>query len=115
MSAEERTEIGILKALGWDTSDILIMKFWEATIISLTSYITGVIMAYIHVFFTDSFLFEHALKGWSVLYPKFHLTPTVNDYQLILLFFLTVMPYTLSTIIPAWRVSITDPDIVMRN
>ena len=115
LSAEERTEIGILKALGWDTSDILIMKFWEATIISLTSYITGVIMAYIHVFFTDSFLFEHALKGWSVLYPKFHLTPTVNDYQLILLFFLTVMPYTLSTIIPAWRVSITDPDIVMRN
>lgn len=115
LSAEERTEIGILKALGWDTADILMMKFWEATIISLTSYTTGVIIAYIHVFFTDSFLFEHALKGWSVLYPKFHLTPTVNDYQLILLFFLTVMPYTLSTIIPAWRVSITDPDIVMRN
>jgi len=114
LSAEEKTEIGILKALGWETSDILMMKFWEATIISLTSYSTGVILAFIHVFFTDSAIFEHALKGWSVLYPKFHLMPTVNEYQLILLFFLTVLPYTLSTIIPAWQIAITDPDVVMR-
>jgi ABC-type lipoprotein export system ATPase subunit/ABC-type lipoprotein release transport system permease subunit len=29
ISAEERREIGILKAIGWSTSDVLELKFWE--------------------------------------------------------------------------------------
>ncbi len=114
LSAEEKTEIGILKALGWDTSDILLMKFWEGTAISLTAFLLGVIGAYFHVFFASAPLFEHALKGWAVLYPKFNLNPTVNIYTLANLFFLTVLPYTLVTMIPSWKVSVTDPDTVMR-
>lgn len=114
LSAEEKTEIGILKALGWDTSDILLMKFWEGTAISLTAFLLGVIGAYLHVFFASAPLFEHALKGWAVLYPKFNLSPTVNIYTLANLFFLTVLPYTLVTMIPSWKVSVTDPDMVMR-
>ncbi|RMD58894.1 MAG: FtsX-like permease family protein [Nitrospirae bacterium] len=114
LSAEEKNEIGILKALGWETSDVIMIKFWEGTIISITSYIVGVILAYLHVFFASSLLFEQALKGWSILYPEFKLIPTVDVYHIILLFFLTVLPYTISTIIPSWRAAITDPDIVMR-
>jgi len=114
LSAEEKTEIGILKALGWDTSDILLMKFWEGTAISLTAFLLGVIGAYLHVFLASAPLFEHALKGWAVLYPKFNLIPRVNIYALANLFFLTVLPYTLITMIPSWKVSVTDPDTVMR-
>jgi len=115
LSAEEKTEIGILKAVGWDTSDILIMKFWEGTAISLTAFLAGVIAAYVHVFFASAPLFEHALKGWAVLYPAFTLNPSVNAYHLATLFFLTVLPYALITIIPTWRAAITDPDAVMRQ
>jgi ABC-type lipoprotein release transport system permease subunit len=115
LSAEEKKEIGILKALGWDTSDILIIKFWEGTVISLTAFFTGVTAGYIHVFFASSGIFQYALKGWSVLYPDFKLIPTFGLYQITLLFFLSVLPYTLTTIIPAWKVAITDPDSVMRQ
>ncbi len=114
LSAEERAEIGILKAVGWDTADVLLLKFWEGMVICLTAFVAGTVAAYVHVFLVDALLFEHALKGWAVLYPSFELTPAVDIYQLSAVFGLTVLPYTMITIVPAWRVAITDPDKVMR-
>lgn len=114
LSAGERREIGILKAVGWETSDVIQMKFWEGAMISLTAFLTGVILAYVHVFFTGSIVFEPALKGWSNLYPNFELTPFINLEQLTTLFFLTVVPYTVATIVPIWRAATIDPDSAMR-
>ena len=114
LSAGERREIGILKAVGWETSDVIQMKFWEGAVVSLTAFFTGVILAYVHVFFTGSIVFEPALKGWSNLYPNFDLTPFVNLEQLTTLFFLTVVPYTVATIVPIWRAATIDPDSAMR-
>ena len=37
-SAQERREIGILKAVGWATRDVIHMKLWEATLIAGTDY-----------------------------------------------------------------------------
>ncbi len=115
LSAGERREIGILKAVGWETSDVIQMKFWEGAVVSLTAFFTGVILAYVHVFFTGSLVFEPALKGWSKLYPHFQLTPFVNLEQLTTLFFLTVVPYTVATIVPTWRAATIDPDSAMRH
>jgi ABC-type lipoprotein release transport system permease subunit len=115
LSAGERREIGILKAVGWETSDVIQMKFWEGAMISLTAFFTGVILAYVHVFFTGSPVFEPALKGWSNLYPNFMLTPFINAEQLTTLFFLTVVPYTVATIVPTWRAATIDPDTAMRH
>lgn len=114
LSADEKREIGILKAVGWETSDVLIMKFWEGTVVSLTAFLAGVLLAYLHVFFTSSALFLPVLKGWSTLYPEFRLVPYINVNHLITLFFLSVVPYTVTTIIPAWRAATIDPDSVMR-
>ena len=114
LSAEERKEIGILKSIGWETSDVLLLKFWEGIVISLTAFLLGVVLAYGHVFFLSAPLFSQALKGWSVLYPSFQLVPVVDLYQITVLFFLTVGPYTAATIIPCWRAATIDPDTAMR-
>jgi hypothetical protein len=115
LSASERREIGILKAIGWETSDIILMKFWEGAVISVTAFLAGVILAYVHVFFTSAMLFEPALKGWSTLYPAFKPVPFINAEQLIVLFFLTVVPYTMATVVPSWRAATIDPDTAMRQ
>jgi len=114
LSQEERKEIGILKAIGWETSDVILMKFWEGMVVSLSSFLVGVLLAYGHVFFASSALFEPALKGWAVLYPRFKPVPFIDASQLATLFFLTVVPYTVATIIPSWRAATVDPDSVMR-
>ncbi len=115
LSAEERREIGILKSIGWETGDVLLLKFWEGAVISLAAFLSGVILAYIQVFFLSASLFEPALKGWAVLYPRFKLVPEVDPYLLSVLFFLTVVPYTVATIIPSWRAATVDPDAAMRS
>ncbi len=114
LSLEERREIGILKAIGWETSDVILMKFWEGLAVSLSSFLAGILLAYVHVFFTSSALFEPALKGWGVLYPNFKLIPFIDFSQIATLFFLTVVPYTVATVVPSWRAATVDPDSVMR-
>lgn len=114
LSAEERREIGILKAIGWETGDILRMKTWEGAAISLTAFFLGWLLAYLHVFSFGAPLFEQALKGWSTLYPRYALTPVVDGFQLTTLFLLTVLPYSLAVVAPVWRAATADPDAVMR-
>lgn len=114
LSVEERREIGILKAVGWETSDVLFMKFWEGVAVSLTAFLLGVSLAYLHVFFASSFVFAPVLKGWSTLYPHFKLVPTVSFGQLTATFLLTVVPYVVAIILPSWRAATIDPDAVMR-
>ena len=114
LSSEERREIGILKAIGWETGDVLRMKFWEGAALSLTAFLAGYLLAYAHVFFFAAALFAPVLKGWAVLYPDFRPLPFIDGLQVATLFFFTVFPYTVATIVPIWRAAITDPDQVMR-
>jgi ABC-type lipoprotein release transport system permease subunit len=115
LAADEKKEIGILKAVGWETSDVLLMKFWEGFAISSTSFLLGILLAYVHIYFASTVLFAPVLKGWSVLYPDFRLVPHIDAFQLSTLFFLTILPYTVATIIPSWRAATIDPDLVMRS
>ena len=115
LSADEKREIGILKAIGWETGDVIKMKFWEGALISLTAFLLGYVAAYLHVFRSSSGLFEPVLKGWSTLYPRFQLVPVVDGFQIATLFFFTVFPYAIATIVPIWRAAVTDPDSVMRG
>ena len=84
-------------------------------VVASTSFLAGTILAYVHVFFTSASLFIPVLKGWSVLYPQFRLTPFINPGHIATLFFLTVVPYTVTTIIPSWRAATIDPDSVLRS
>jgi ABC-type lipoprotein release transport system permease subunit len=115
LSAEEKREIGILKAIGWETGDVIRMKLWEGLLISLTAFLVGYIAAYVHVFHFSATLFEPVLKGWAVLYPRFTLSPVIDGLQIATLFFFTVLPYAVAVLVPIWRAAITDPDAVMRG
>jgi len=115
LSAEEKREIGILKAIGWETGDVIAMKFWEGFLVSLFAFLVGYVAAYVHVFHFEFTLFAPVLKGWAVLYPSFALTPQIDGLQVATLFVFTVLPYTAATLVPIWRAATTDPDTVMRS
>ena len=115
LSAEEKREIGILKAIGWETGDILRMKLWEGALISLTAFLAGYALAWRQVFHAGAALFAPVLKGWAVLYPDVRLTPTLDLQQVLVLLAVTVLPYIVATLIPIWRTATADPDAAMRG
>ncbi len=115
ISAEEKQEIGILKAIGWDTSDVLALKCWEGLIIALSSFLLGITLAFIHIYFFDAFILAAVIKGWSVLFPVFDLSPHLNLFHIFILGFLSIAPYMACTVLPTWKAAITDPETVMRG
>ena len=103
LSPEERREIAILKVLGWETSDILAVRFWESVIVSGLACLLGITAAYIHVVYCAASLFRPVLMGWSVLRPELQLLPRLAAGDILLILAFTVIPYLAATVIPAWR------------
>lgn len=103
LSPEERREISILKILGWETTDIIAVRFWEGFIVSGLAFVIGCSLAYIHIVFFEASLFRPVLIGWSVIHPSFQLIPRVLVENFLLIFCLSVLPYLAATVIPAWR------------
>jgi ABC-type lipoprotein release transport system permease subunit len=114
LSPEERREIGILKILGWQTSDVLAVRFWESLVVSALAFTVGCTLAYVHVFYFGVALFRPVMVGWSVIYPPLALVPDIGLADLLLTFSFSVFPYLAATIIPAWRAAAVPPDSAIR-
>ncbi len=110
LTPEERKEISILKIIGWQTADVLVLRFWEAVIVSTVSFVVGYTLAYVHVAFFEASLFRPIMLGWSVLHPALRLIPSVELGETLLILCLTVVPYLAATVIPAWRAAIIPAD-----
>lgn len=115
LSKEERQELGILKALGWQISDVLVLKVCESGAVSITATLFGIVIGYAHVFIFNALLIKPFLIGWSRLYPDYNLTPVIDPTQILMIIFISVIPYLSATLFPAWRGAITDPAEVMQN
>lgn len=114
LSAQEKKEIGILKAIGWTVDDVLKEKFYESFIVSFLAYLFGIILAFVFVYIFQAPLLENIFTGYSKLKTTFTL-PFVFDFQtLFLVFFLSVPIYIAATIIPSWRVATLETDEVIR-
>ncbi len=115
MSPEERREISILKILGWQTPDVLMIRFWESFALALVAFGCGTILAYVHIGYFQALLFRSVMMGWSVLRPGLSFVPVVSFGDLFLLFSLAVLPYLAATVIPAWRCASVATDSALRG
>ncbi|MCP4343105.1 MAG: FtsX-like permease family protein [Desulfobulbaceae bacterium] len=115
LSFEEKREIGILKAIGWDTDVVLSVKLWEGLIISGISSFGGITLAYAYIYYFRAPGLKEIFVGWSTIYPSFRLVPEVDPKFILLIITISVIPYLAVTVFPAWKAAICDPDVVIRN
>ena len=115
LTEEEFRTIGLLKATGWKSRDVMQLKLFEGAMVSVISLVSGLIVAQIHLNFFDGFIFARVIKGWSVLFPSFTVTAGLDPTSLLICIALTVVPYSAASLIPSWRAAVTDPDTVLRG
>jgi ABC-type lipoprotein release transport system permease subunit len=115
LTEEEFHTIGLLKAVGWQSREVMELKLFEGALVSAISLVSGLIIAQVHLLWFDGFIFARVIKGWSVLFPSFSVNPDLDLSTLLICVALTVVPYTAASLIPSWRASVTDPDTVLRN
>jgi len=114
LSIEDRREIGILKAVGWQVQNILQIKFIEGGLISLFSFFLGTGIALYYVYAMQAPVLRNLFTGAGRLKPTFDLIPVIDLQIYFLIFVLTVPIYIMATIIPSWKAAIIDADEVMR-
>ena len=113
LSEEQRREVGILKAVGWQTADVMSVRFWESVVISILAFSLGYTLAWAHVLWFDGLLFKPVLLGWSVLSPPLSLLPVLRLGDLMLIFSISILPYLAATVMPAWRSALVRPDSIV--
>lgn len=109
----QHRETAILKVLGWQTEDVITLRFWESFVISLFAFVLGYLAAWVHVLVFNGILFQPVMLGWSVLKPTVTIVPTFDFGDLLIIVSLSILPYLAATVIPAWRSAAIRPDSVM--
>jgi len=113
LTPEQKKEVAVLKVVGWQTEDVITLRFWESILISSLAFGVGYLAAWIHLLAFDGALFRPVMLGWSVLKPPVNLVPVFSFSDLLIIFSLSVLPYLAATVIPAWHSASVRPDSVI--
>jgi ABC-type lipoprotein release transport system permease subunit len=109
----EKKEIGIFRALGWSIKDILKLKFFENLSLVLFAFIVGVSLAYIYVFNFNAPLLINIFLGGDNLEQFANLSVAIDYGVIASIFILFALSFLATTLIPIWRIAITDPKEAM--
>ena len=109
----EKKEIGIFRAVGWSIKDILSLKFFENLSLVLFSFIVGVTLAYIYVFKFNAPLLINIFLGGDNLQVNPNLEVFIDYGVIASIFIIYALSFLATTLIPIWRIAITDPKEAM--
>ncbi len=114
LSETEKLEIGVLKATGWTTSDVLKLKFYEASFLVVEAYITGVAISLVYVYLLKAPIMIDIFSGYGSLKLNYQLIFAVNFQVLFFIFFAVVPFYIASVIVPTYKLATMDTYEVFR-
>lgn len=114
-SEEARREVGLLKALGFDTVDILAIRMFESITLSLLGVSLGISFAIIFDFVLGAPLLAGYILGWGLVLLPGGIPLAISISTLFTVYAMGLIPILVASVIPSWRNAITEPDIVLRG
>jgi ABC-type lipoprotein release transport system permease subunit len=109
-----RREVGVLKAIGWSTLDIIEIRLLESVILGVIGTLGGILLGFGYLVLDAPGIKQYFL-GWATVYPDFPVPVHLRGASLFQLFVVGVFPLIVATVVPAWRVGIIEPDEAIRS
>ena len=111
IDSTQKKQISILRSFGFTINNIIQIKFIQNFIVAIFSYVIAICLAYIYVFIIDAPLLKNIFVGDI---SNISFTPVVDINILLIIFIFTVIPFLLCSIIPSWKVAISDINEAMK-
>ena len=115
LSARERREIALQKALGYSTREVLLVRLCESLLVAEAGIALGFAAAWLWVFQAGAVGLRHALFGFGVLQPSLRLDPATPPSALLAVSLVALVPYAGLAAFSAWRVATRDPTATLRG
>jgi len=112
---ESKFEVGLLKALGFSTSDIIKVRLIESAILGTLAGSIGLTLGIVYDAVLNAPVLRDFMLGWAVLYPTFTVPVYISAQTVLLAYAITIVPILFATVIPSWLNATVDPDIAMRG
>jgi ABC-type lipoprotein release transport system permease subunit len=112
---ESKFEVGLLKSLGFSTSDIIQVRLIESLVLGALAGAIGLTFGIVYDVALGAPVFRDFMLGWATLYPGFQVPVLISAATVGFTFAVTIVPLLFSTVIPSWLNATVDPDIAMRG
>jgi ABC-type lipoprotein release transport system permease subunit len=112
--AERRKEIGTLKALGWQTLDVMEVVLWENVFVSVISACVALAAAFVWIRLLNGFFIAQLFIGEAGLLPDFPVPARFVPVPIFLAFFLTLTLTMTGSLYNTWRMAATPAAETMR-
>jgi len=112
---ESKFEVGLLKALGFSTSDVIQIRLIESAILGVIAGSIGLAGGIFYDTVLNAPVLRDFMLGWAVLYPNFVVPTYISGQTILLTYVITAVPLLFATVIPSWINATVDPDIAMRG
>ncbi|MHA1905891.1 MAG: ABC transporter permease [Candidatus Thorarchaeota archaeon] len=114
-SDEARREVGLLKALGFDTVDVLEIRMYESLTLGILGASLGVSMAIVFDFVLGAPVLSGYLLGWNLQIMNSGIPLAISIPTIFIIYAVAIIPILVASVFPAWRNAITEPDVVLRG
>ena len=109
----ERREVGLLKALGWCTGEIVALRMFRAALVGLPATVLGLLTASLFVFLPGVRWPGAWLLAWTGPPPPLTLLPTGATLVVAEVAALVLVPFAAATLIPVVRSAAATPDALL--
>jgi hypothetical protein len=110
-----RSEIGLLKALGWTTGDIVRLQVARVSLIGIPGATGGMVLAFLLVFWPNANWSGRLCPEWPVLASRLAFSPGDAGLVFLEVTGLVVLPFLAATIGTVLRCAVADPQEMLER
>lgn len=112
--SERRREIGILKATGWQTDEVLLRSLVESLLLSLAAASVSILLAFIWLKFFNGFWIASVFLSGASVAPAFRVPFYLAPVPALFAFLIALVVVMTGSIYSTWRAATVSPVEAMR-